>query len=134
MFKGIHYVTVDYMLYIHDGWITFSYWKPQYYTEKVKGPPDKAQNKATKPVQTTETAATAPPGKLKKTARLSIFFSHFQLHYYNSWKVDMMGKDIGKQPTTAASTPSPTNGGNTQSASFMRSFSKHSFFKVIIFL
>ena len=30
MFSGVHYVTVDYMVYIQDGWITFAYWKPQF--------------------------------------------------------------------------------------------------------
>ena len=29
MFRGVHYATVDYMMYVQDGWITFSYWKPQ---------------------------------------------------------------------------------------------------------
>jgi hypothetical protein len=29
MFRGVHYVTVDYMVYIQDGWITFAYWKRQ---------------------------------------------------------------------------------------------------------
>ena len=30
MFSGVHYATVDYMVYIQDGWITFAYWKPQF--------------------------------------------------------------------------------------------------------
>lgn len=34
MFRGVHYVTVDYMMYIQDGWISFAYWKPQYVSEK----------------------------------------------------------------------------------------------------
>ena len=38
MFRGVHYVTVDYMVYIQDGWITFSYWKPQYIKEKSSNP------------------------------------------------------------------------------------------------
>jgi hypothetical protein len=36
MFRGVHYVTVDYMMYIQDGCITFAYWKPQFVTEKNK--------------------------------------------------------------------------------------------------
>lgn len=32
MFRGVHYVTLDYMLYIQDGWLTFAYWKPSFYT------------------------------------------------------------------------------------------------------
>lgn len=32
MFRGIHYATLDYMLYIQDGWLTFAYWKPSFYT------------------------------------------------------------------------------------------------------
>ena len=36
MFRGVHYVTVDYMVYIQDGWITFAYWKPQFVKESAK--------------------------------------------------------------------------------------------------
>jgi hypothetical protein len=30
MFKGVHYVCIDYMIYIQDGWLTFAYWRPVY--------------------------------------------------------------------------------------------------------
>jgi hypothetical protein len=36
MFRGVHYVTIDYMVYVQDGWITFSYWKPQFVKESSK--------------------------------------------------------------------------------------------------
>ena len=46
MFSGVHYVTVDYMLYIQDGWITFAYWKPQFVAnEKVDRRGKSADNK-----------------------------------------------------------------------------------------
>lgn len=38
MFRGVHYVTVDYMTYIQDGWISFAYWKPQYLNDKPNSP------------------------------------------------------------------------------------------------
>ncbi len=34
MFSGVHYVTVDYMVYIQDGWVNFAYWKPQFVSDK----------------------------------------------------------------------------------------------------
>ncbi len=40
MFRGVHYVTVDYMVYVQDGWITFSYWKPQFVKESTKEIPN----------------------------------------------------------------------------------------------
>ena len=39
MFRGVHYVTTDFMLYVQDGYISFAYWKPQYVKEKVKKKP-----------------------------------------------------------------------------------------------
>lgn len=30
MFKGVHYVCIDYMIYIQEGWLTFAYWRPVY--------------------------------------------------------------------------------------------------------
>lgn len=54
MFRGVHYVTVDYMVYIQDGFITFAYWKPQFVSdskEKYKDnskdskPPDPSKSK-----------------------------------------------------------------------------------------
>jgi hypothetical protein len=73
MFRGVHYVTTDYMLYIQDGWITFAYWKPQYQKK------DKSITKNSKDPNTTTI-------NNKKTARLNIFLCNFQLHYYNSFK------------------------------------------------
>ena len=35
MFKGVHYVSLDYMYYIQDGWLTFAYWKPQFTISKT---------------------------------------------------------------------------------------------------
>ncbi|CAF0826478.1 unnamed protein product [Brachionus calyciflorus] len=77
MFRGIHYVTTDYSLYIQDGWITFAYWKPQFTREKSssKSKSDKSNlNKQT--------------DGMKRTARLNIFLCNFQLHYYNSFKAN----------------------------------------------
>ncbi len=76
MFRGIHYVTVDYMLYIQDGCITFAYWKPQFIA-------DKTTMKATSTNKNSSGIST-----LKKTARLNIHLGNLQLHYYNSWKLD----------------------------------------------
>ena len=73
MFRGIHYVTVDYTLYIQDGWITFAYWKPQFVKEKSS-----SKNKS-------DPKLISKQDNVKRTARLNIFLCNFQLHYYNSF-------------------------------------------------
>ena len=50
MFRGVHYVTVDYMVYIQDGFITFAYWKPQFINDSKENskdakPPDPSKTK-----------------------------------------------------------------------------------------
>jgi hypothetical protein len=127
MFRGVHYVTLDYMLYIQDGWITFAYWKPQYVYEKIKVASTKptsasdpkgesinlmSMGSATSP--TTASAAQADTDskskkpsvtKLqvsKRTARLNIFLCNFQLHYYNSWKLNTLSKQMSEENKTNA--------------------------------
>ena len=41
MFKGVHYVTMDYTVYVQDGWINFAYWKPQFVSAGASKEPSK---------------------------------------------------------------------------------------------
>ena len=94
MFRGVHYVTVDYMVYVQDGCITFAYWKPQFVKESI----DKKHAKSDSilaifnfrsELSIKIVSGTNSDGRQrKKTARLNIYFGNFQLHYFNSWKLD----------------------------------------------
>lgn len=116
MFRGIHYVTVDYTLYIQDGWITFAYWKPQFVKEKSS-----SKNK-------NDPKLISKQENLKRTARLNIFLCNFQLHYYNSFKTNVADT---KQTDT-------TNENNTRSfqsffsaGQFLRNFSAASIYNFL---
>jgi hypothetical protein len=148
MFRGVHYVTLDYMMYVQDGWITFAYWKPQYVYEKVKipltkpneSPPIKSENinlinmsSAGQSAADTSADASAKPSSSKKekkpattklqiskrTARLNICLCNFQLHYYNSWKLNAMNKQMSEESKTA------TKSGFLQSNSIMNFISSN---------
>lgn len=109
MFRGIHYVTTDYTLYIQDGWITFAYWKPQFVKEKTKSKNEKPRVK---------------PDNPKRSARLNIFLCNFQLHYYNSFKTSHV--DLNQEINEQNSAP---NGKSIQN--FIRSFSSNSVFNFL---
>jgi hypothetical protein len=36
MFRDLHYITLDYMCYVQDGWLTFAYWRPPFLKEIKK--------------------------------------------------------------------------------------------------
>jgi hypothetical protein len=114
MFRGVHYVTVDYMVFIQDGWINFQYWKPQFVSEKKKSS-DKSQNDFKENVT-----------KPKRTARLNIYLCNFQLHYYNSWKSDAANKNSSTQSQDLL------NGSKKiRSNSFFRNISSNSLFNYL---
>ena len=132
MFRGFHYVTMDYMLYVQDGWITFAYWKPQFVYEKVKASQMKnAKGEAINLPNSNVTSAAAdsidsnPPKKekktikfhvMKRTARLNVCLCNFQLHYYNSWKLPEK-QNNKEQP--AATEAKPAN--NSLKSNFLHS-------------
>jgi hypothetical protein len=115
MFRGVHYVTVDYMVYIQDGWITFAYWKPNETESNIKESMKMQQNKETNYVE-------------KRTARLRIFLSNLQIHYYNSWKFDSLdnGSGYGADSTTDKNS-SPSR--KLFSNAFVRTISSSSMFQ-----
>jgi hypothetical protein len=97
MFRGVHYVTIDYTLYIQDGWIKFAYWKTSFTYEK-------SSSKLTKKNLRNEINKNDENALLnnnfmanfqtkKRTARLNIFLCNFQLHYYNSWKTQLKSEE-----------------------------------------
>lgn len=104
MFRGIHYVTTDYTLYVQDGWITFAYWKPQFAESKQKN-------------QKSNIRLDSP----KRSARLKIFLYNFQLIYYNSFKTSHVNKSQQTSDSNTAQT-----GKSIQN--FIRSFSSNSVF------
>jgi hypothetical protein len=108
MFSGVHYVTVDYMVYIQDGWITFAYWKPQFViNEKIE--------KRSKSSGSKENGNEIKPPR--KTARLNVSFGNFQLHYFNSWKLDETLENLRKATRVTSQT---MDGNETSRFNFSR--------------
>lgn len=143
MFRGVHYVTMDYMLYIQDGWITFAYWKPQFVKDS------KTNNKN----QSNDNSELNSPSNLfirfkiflkiqfyfflclkevkKRTARLNIFLYNFQLHYYNSWKFNSDGSLATSNNNNNSNSNSNSNRASNNNKTFT---SQHNIFNSSLFV
>ena len=101
MFRSVHYVTIDYMMYIQDGYIQFAFWRPE--------SKEAEQEKATKTVTQSnenENNLSYMNSKRKKISRLEIMLNNLQIHYYNSWKQYYDFKPFNQQQQQQSSSSS----------------------------
>ena len=79
MLRSVHYVTIDYMMYIQDGFIQFAFWRP---AESIEEKTEEEEGKILKD----ENNLIIINSKRKKISRLEIMLNNLQIHYYSSWK------------------------------------------------
>jgi hypothetical protein len=93
MFRDLHYITLDHMLYAQDGWITFAYWRSPFIKEakKTNGLEQSCL------INTSSGEQNKDDFEKKKNARLEVFMTNFQLHFYNSHRPEYANKPSGVQ-------------------------------------